>query len=96
MVKIFPADIVGPAFVKAILGPLPDLRLMPTGGIDASNAGAWIRAGAVCVGVGGALLDRKAIAEERYDVVTDRARELIRAVRSAILESSIKPTAPVS
>jgi 2-dehydro-3-deoxyphosphogluconate aldolase/(4S)-4-hydroxy-2-oxoglutarate aldolase len=96
MVKIFPADVVGPGFVKAILGPMPSLRLMPTGGIDASNAGAWIRAGAVCVGVGGALLDRQAIAEGRYEVVTDRARELIRALRSAILETHIHPAAPAT
>jgi 2-dehydro-3-deoxyphosphogluconate aldolase/(4S)-4-hydroxy-2-oxoglutarate aldolase len=96
MVKIFPADVVGPGFVKAILGPMPSLRLMPTGGIDASNAGAWIRAGAVCVGVGGALLDRQAIADGRYEVVTDRARELIRAVRSAILETHIHPAAPAT
>lgn len=95
-VKIFPADAVGPGFVKALLGPMPSLRLMPTGGIDASNAGAWIRAGAVCVGVGGALLDRQAIADGRYEVVTDRARDLIRAVRSAILETHIHPAAPAS
>lgn len=95
-VKIFPADAVGPGFVKALLGPMPDLRLMPTGGVDASNAGDWIRAGAACVGVGGALLDQKAIADERWDVLTERARELIRAVRSAILESHIHPAAPAS
>lgn len=55
VVKIFPADLFGPAILKDIHGPLPNVQLMPTGGVTADNVGDWIRAGAVCVGVGGQL-----------------------------------------
>lgn len=55
IIKIFPADLFGPAILKDIHGPLPDVQLMPTGGVTADNVGDWIRAGAVCVGVGGQL-----------------------------------------
>lgn len=55
IVKIFPADLFGPAILKDIHGPLPEVQLMPTGGVTADNVGDWIRAGAVCVGVGGQL-----------------------------------------
>ena len=54
-VKLFPASAVGPAFVRELRGPLPDVALIPTGGIDAVNAGAFLSAGAVAVGIGGAL-----------------------------------------
>jgi 2-dehydro-3-deoxyphosphogluconate aldolase/(4S)-4-hydroxy-2-oxoglutarate aldolase len=55
IVKVFPAEILGPAFVKAVKGPLPQARLMPTGGVSLENVGAWIKAGAVALGVGGNL-----------------------------------------
>lgn len=55
VVKIFPADLFGPAILKDIHGPLPGVELMPTGGVTADNVGEWIKAGAVCVGVGGKL-----------------------------------------
>jgi 2-dehydro-3-deoxyphosphogluconate aldolase/(4S)-4-hydroxy-2-oxoglutarate aldolase len=55
IVKVFPGEILGPAFVKAVMGPLPQASLMPTGGVSLENAGDWIRAGAVAVGVGGNL-----------------------------------------
>lgn len=55
VVKIFPADLFGPAIIKDIHGPLPQVQLMPTGGVTADNVGDWIRAGVVCVGVGGKL-----------------------------------------
>lgn len=87
VVKLFPADILGPSFLRSILAPMPRLRILPTGGIDASNAAAWIKAGACAVGVGGALVDKRAIAEERYDVLTRNARELIEVVRTARSET---------
>ena len=62
IVKVFPATALGPAFFKDVRGPLPQVKLMPTGGVTLDNAGDWIRAGAVAVGVGTALLDAKAIA----------------------------------
>ena len=53
--KVFPGEIVGPVFVKAVKGPLPQASLMPTGGVSMENVGKWIEAGAVAVGVGGNL-----------------------------------------
>ncbi len=62
IVKVFPATALGPGFFKDMHGPLPQVKLMPTGGVTLDNVGDWIRAGAVAVGVGTALLDAKAIA----------------------------------
>ncbi|MFQ5648407.1 MAG: bifunctional 4-hydroxy-2-oxoglutarate aldolase/2-dehydro-3-deoxy-phosphogluconate aldolase [bacterium] len=76
IVKVFPADVVGMAFFKAVKAPMPHLKLMPTGGVSLTNAGEWIKAGACAVGVGSALLDKKAIAEERFEVLTENARIL--------------------
>ena len=59
MVKVFPASILGPEFIKAVHGPLPQIPLVPTGGITADNAGEFIRAGAAVVCAGGWLVDRK-------------------------------------
>ena len=59
VVKVFPATALGPTFFKDVRGPLPHVRLMPTGGVTRENAGEWIRAGAVAIGVGTALVDRK-------------------------------------
>jgi 2-dehydro-3-deoxyphosphogluconate aldolase/(4S)-4-hydroxy-2-oxoglutarate aldolase len=61
---------------------MPQLRLMPTGGVTLDNAGDWIRAGAVAVGVGSALLDTKAIDEGRYDVIAGNARRIVASVAS--------------
>jgi 2-dehydro-3-deoxyphosphogluconate aldolase/(4S)-4-hydroxy-2-oxoglutarate aldolase len=76
IIKVFPADVVGMSFFRAVLAPLPHVRLMPTGGVTLDNAGDWLRAGACAVGIGGALLDRVAIEEGRYEVVTENARRL--------------------
>src|SRR5215472_608098 len=62
VVKVFPADVVGPAFFKALRGPLPQVRLMPTGGVDLTTAAAFLKAGACCLGVGSQLVDAKAVA----------------------------------
>lgn len=76
VIKVFPADIVGMPFFKGVLAPMPHLKLMPTGGVSLTNAGDWIRAGAVAVGVGSALLDKKAIAEGNFSRLTENARTL--------------------
>jgi 2-dehydro-3-deoxyphosphogluconate aldolase/(4S)-4-hydroxy-2-oxoglutarate aldolase len=76
IVKVFPADVVGMPFFKAVKAPMPFLNLMPTGGVSLTNAGDWIRAGACAVGVGSALLDKKAIAAEDYAQLTANARQL--------------------
>ncbi|MCX6096338.1 MAG: diaminopimelate decarboxylase [Candidatus Bipolaricaulota bacterium] len=83
LVKVFPADALGPGFLKAVRGPLPQIPLVPTGGITAQTAGQYIHAGAALVCAGGWLVDSKTVAEGRYDVLTERARQLAEAVRQA-------------
>jgi len=82
-VKVFPATALGPGYLKDIHGPMPHVRLMPTGGVTVDNAGEWIAAGAVAVGVGSSLLDRTAIAEGRYEVIVERGRRMVANVRRA-------------
>lgn len=83
VIKVFPADIVGMPFFKAVLAPMPHLKLMPTGGVTVENAGDWIRAGAVAVGVGSALLDKRAIDEGNFEVLTRNARSLRQSIDEA-------------
>ena len=83
IVKVFPADVVGMTFFKAIKAPMPQLRLMPTGGVTLTNAGDWLRAGACAVGVGSALLDTKAITDARWDKLTENARLLMASIRQS-------------
>ena len=83
LVKVFPASVLGPKYLQEIHGPLPQIPLVPTGGITADNAGDFIRAGAVAVCVGSWLVDKKAVAEGRFEVLTERARQLVEAVRKA-------------
>jgi 2-dehydro-3-deoxyphosphogluconate aldolase/(4S)-4-hydroxy-2-oxoglutarate aldolase len=83
VVKVFPATAVGPGYFKDVRGPLPQVKLMPTGGVSLDNAGDWIRAGAVAVGVGTALLDAKAIAAGEYGVITANAKRIVANVRAA-------------
>ena len=83
IIKVFPATALGPQFIKDVRAPLPQVRLMPTGGVSLDNAGDWIRAGAVAVGVGSALLDTKAIDEGRFDVLTSNARRIVASVAAA-------------
>ena len=77
IIKVFPATMLGPQFLKDVRAPLPQVKLMPTGGVTLDNAGEWIRAGAVAVGLGSALLDAKAIESSRFDVITANARRVI-------------------
>ena len=83
IVKVFPATALGPSYIKDVRAPMPELKLMPTGGVTLDNAGDWIRAGAVAVGVGSALVDSKAIDEGRLDVLTGNARRIVASVASA-------------
>lgn len=83
IVKVFPATVLGPGFFADVRAPLPQVKLMPTGGVTLDNAGDWIRAGAVAVGVGTALLDRAAIAAGRYGVLRDNAARIVASVRAA-------------
>jgi 2-dehydro-3-deoxyphosphogluconate aldolase/(4S)-4-hydroxy-2-oxoglutarate aldolase len=83
VVKVFPATTLGPAYFKDLRGPLPHVRLMPTGGVSLENAGEWIRAGAFAIGVGGALVDQKLVAAGNYAAITDRAKRFIERVKQA-------------
>lgn len=89
-VKVFPADVLGMDFFKGVLAPMPHLQLMPTGGVTLTNAGDWVRAGAVAVGVGSALLDKRAIADGDWAALTERARTLRQSVDDG--RASIQPT----
>ena len=83
VVKVFPATSLGPGFLKDIRGPLPQVKLMPTGGVSLDNAGDWIRGGAVAVGIGTALLDSAAIAAGQFDVLRANAARVVASVSSA-------------
>lgn len=76
VIKVFPATSLGPKYFKDIKGPFPQIPLMPTGGVSIDNAHEWIAAGAVAVGIGSDLLDKHAIDEGRYDVLTERAARM--------------------
>ncbi len=78
--KIFPASAFGPSYLKALREPLPFLRLMPTGGVDEGNLRTWLDAGAIAVGLGGSLVDRKAVAAKDWETIEARARRIVEAV----------------
>lgn len=84
VVKVFPANVVGPRYLQDIHGPLPHIPLMPTGGIDLSNVAEYIRAGAVAVGVGGSLVSFKEEVNDAYlSQLTETARKFTEAVKQA-------------
>ena len=83
VVKVFPAGALGMGFIKGVLAPLPYLKLMPTGGVSLDNATDWLRAGAVAVGAGSALVDTKAIAAGDWAQLTANARRLRASVDAA-------------
>ena len=83
LVKVFPAETLSPAFIKGVLGPMPFLRLCPTGGVTPENAGEWLRAGAAAVGLGGALADPRLVASGDLAAITERARRLVQSIEEA-------------
>jgi 2-dehydro-3-deoxyphosphogluconate aldolase / (4S)-4-hydroxy-2-oxoglutarate aldolase len=82
IVKIFPAVKFGPEYLRAVRGPLPQIPIMPTSGVDSSNVAEWFAAGAVAVGAVSSVLDPKLIRNGDWDRITNRAREFIAAVRA--------------
>ena len=84
MVKVFPADILGSAYLKAVLAPLPQIRLVPTGGISSENAAEYLKAGATAVGVGGKLVSKSAVASGDWAAITAEAQRLVHAVHQAV------------
>jgi|SRR5215831_1651532 len=83
VIKVFPATALGPQFIKDLRGPLPHLKLMPTGGVTPENAGRWIAAGAALVGVGSAILDPAAIESGNWAVIAGKARAAVESVAAA-------------
>lgn len=84
VVKIFPADAVGGAkYIKALKGPLPQVQMIPTGGVNLETAGDFLRAGACAVAVGGELVNAKLIAENDWDAIQLRATQYLEAVKRA-------------
>lgn len=86
VVKVFPATKLGPEFFKDVRGPLPQVLLSPTGGVNLENAGDFIKAGACFLGVGSALVDRKLIKARDWDGLAERGRKFLEAVRAARAE----------
>src|SRR3954452_17887156 len=86
IVKVFPADVMGPGFFKALRGPLPQVRVMPTGGVDLKTAAAFLRAGACCLGVGSQLVEPKAVAERNFDRIRDLASQYVKIVKQTRVE----------
>lgn len=83
VVKVFPSTALGPGYFKDILAPLPQIKLTPTGGVDIKNAGDWIRAGAVFLGAGSALVSKDAMTKRDWAGITEKARAFVEAVRAA-------------
>jgi len=83
IVKVFPATVGGPRYLRDIRGPLPQIRLMPVGGVNIDNTPDFIKAGAVAVAAGTSLVDRKAVSEGKYDIITENARKFVEVVKLA-------------
>ena len=82
IVKIFPSDLGGPSYLKALRGPLPQVRMMPTGGVDLSTAEAFLKAGACCLGIGSSLVEPKAVASHDFARLRDLAKQFSTIVRT--------------
>ena len=80
-VKVFPSSGVGPSYIKDIKAPLPQIPLIPTGGISAGNAAEYITAGATALGVGSSLVSSSIIASGNFAELTEKAKKLVTAVR---------------
>jgi 2-dehydro-3-deoxyphosphogluconate aldolase/(4S)-4-hydroxy-2-oxoglutarate aldolase len=83
LVKVFPADVGGPAFIKALKAPLPHVKLLPTGGVDLASLPEYVRAGADAIGIGGPLFDRERIVAEDWPWLEQRCQAFAEAWRTA-------------
>ena len=82
-IKIFPADGLGPNYIKNLKAPLPHLRIVPTGGVTVQNVGEWISAGASAVGVGSALVSASVVKEKNWPELTRQTAAMVKSVRAA-------------
>lgn len=86
VVKVFPASVLGPAYLRAILAPMPELRLMPTGGVSLGNITDYLRAGVIAVGVGGELVAVNRVTNQEWDEITRMAGNYVNAAAAAFPE----------
>lgn len=84
VVKVFPASTLGPGYIRAILAPMPELRLMPTGGVHLGNIADYLRSGVFGIGVGGELVSAAHVAQGRWDEITRIAQNYVNTVRTAL------------
>ena len=84
IIKIFPADLFGPTIIKDIKGPLPQAKMMPTGGVDIDNVDKWIKAGSVAVGAGSSLT--KGAKTGDFKAITETAKIFIERIKAARAE----------
>ncbi|HTL16789.1 MAG TPA: bifunctional 4-hydroxy-2-oxoglutarate aldolase/2-dehydro-3-deoxy-phosphogluconate aldolase [Patescibacteria group bacterium] len=82
-IKIFPADTLGPGYMKSLRAPLPHLRLVPTGGVDVHNVSDFFKAGCAALGVGSSLVSAKILQESDWPALTKKAAEFVEAARKA-------------
>jgi len=84
--KVFPAEFLGPAYIKSIKAPLPHIELLPTGGVNAENVGEFLKAGAFATAAGSSLVEAKALKEKNWAAITARARAFAAAVAVAAVK----------
>jgi 2-dehydro-3-deoxyphosphogluconate aldolase/(4S)-4-hydroxy-2-oxoglutarate aldolase len=78
--KVFPAEFFGPAYIKSLKAPLPQVELVPTGGVTAENVGEFIKAGAFATAAGSSLVEAKALKEKNWAAITAKAQAFVKAV----------------
>ena len=83
VIKIFPGRLGGPSYIKDLRGPFPDIPFMPTGGVDASNAAEWFKAGVIAVGAGSNLCPKDKILKEEFEDITRIASEFVKVIHEA-------------
>lgn len=83
LIKVFPASLGGPGYIREVLAPLPHLRLVPTGGVTADDVVEFLKAGALAVGVGSALVDKMVVAASDWSALTERARRFVALISQA-------------
>jgi 2-dehydro-3-deoxyphosphogluconate aldolase/(4S)-4-hydroxy-2-oxoglutarate aldolase len=90
-VKVFPAEFFGPAYIKSLKAPLPQIDLVPTGGVTPQTIGEFLKAGAMAGAAGSALVDNKALKEKNWAAITARAQEFVQAVAIAGVKEGDRP-----
>src|SRR5215510_11107185 len=82
IVKIFPSELTGPKYIKALRAPLPQIRMMPTGGVNLDTAEEFLKCGACALGIGGSLVEPKAVASGDFKRIESLARQYVEIVKS--------------